>query len=114
LESYELKTEQVREMFRIFHSIKDSAGSYGLDTLTTICHQFEDFIGRLALDPEKEEYKEMVIQYSDVLEECVEDYIKDKLSNMAKYIDILTDYNCSLQMGSFCFRLISLIDSHSY
>ncbi len=37
-------TESFNEIYRIVHSLKGAAGSFGLHIITTICHQFEDLL----------------------------------------------------------------------
>lgn len=44
LEAHPENQEQYNELFRHIHSMKGSGGTYGIATLTHICHQMENFL----------------------------------------------------------------------
>jgi two-component system chemotaxis sensor kinase CheA len=45
--TYEIKKEQVDELYRDIHTIKGNAGSYGFELLSTISHNLEDDLDKL-------------------------------------------------------------------
>ena len=59
------------QLFRTTHSLKGSAGTYGLHVLSTICHQFEDQLKQVNGDFSryKPAYTDYWIEYIDLLRE---------------------------------------------
>lgn len=69
LAAAEWSRETLTEMFRIVHSIKGSAATFGLHVLVALCHPFEDAIQEAAADPERwPDFVNLARRYVDLIQ----------------------------------------------
>jgi DNA-binding response OmpR family regulator/HPt (histidine-containing phosphotransfer) domain-containing protein len=78
----------LHEIFRTIHSLKGSAGSYEFYMLTTIFHQFEDFINSNLKNSQTSAPIDTCLNFLDIAKNCALDY-KNKSSEIEKYATIL-------------------------
>lgn len=62
------------ELYRQVHSLKGSAGTYGVDIVTHICHQYEDYLSTFAnaVDAMDDQMVADSLAYIDLLRQSVE------------------------------------------
>ncbi|WP_455204121.1 Hpt domain-containing protein [Kaarinaea lacus] len=84
--------EHFEDLFRQIHSLKGSAGTYGLHIFTTICHQMEDQL-RLADESDKlsEQLLNNWLKFIDLMREALEDVWdgKDIAKRISSELDTL-------------------------
>lgn len=78
----------LHEIFRTIHSLKGSAGSYEFYMLTTIFHQFEDFISNNLQKSQSPALIDTCLNFLDIAKNCSIDY-KQKSTEIEKYATIL-------------------------
>lgn len=72
-------TRQYEELYRGIHSLKGSGGTHGIPVLTSICHQFEDFLNLSIIDDKIVNPNGIkgCLEYIDLLHHAVELLQKD-------------------------------------
>ena len=73
--------ESYAALYRAIHSLKGSGGTYGFDIITTICHQFEDWLSTLE-DTKQIEKKDInvLLAYVDLLRDSVTSIVNQEAS----------------------------------
>ena len=68
--------ERCRELYRRVHSLKGSGSTYGMHTLSDVCHPFEDCLSNLIEQPSllKTSFLPLALQYIDLLRQVVTIY----------------------------------------
>jgi chemotaxis protein histidine kinase CheA len=98
------------ELYRLAHSLKGSAGSYGFPDLTAICHRVEDYLEPVSSDDTtaQEEVSDLILRHIDLMREYVSlvqegetlfSQIGDKLNSL-KRDNLATTYSGLLVDGS--------------
>jgi chemotaxis protein histidine kinase CheA len=83
------------ELYRLAHSLKGSAGSYGFPDLTAICHRVEDYLEPEYSDdsPAQGEISDLILRHIDLMREYVSlvqegetifSHIGDKLNSLKR------------------------------
>jgi chemotaxis protein histidine kinase CheA len=74
-------SESYAALYRAIHSLKGSGGTYGFDIITTICHQFEDWLSTLQ-DVKKVDKKgiDVLLTYVDLLRNSVAHIVRAETS----------------------------------
>lgn len=60
-------SQQFDDLCRKVHSLKGSAGTYGLQIISTICHQLEDTLAPISNDKVDEDFLDSCISYFDLM-----------------------------------------------
>lgn len=70
------------DLYRRVHSLKGTAGTYGLQIITAICHQLEDYLNQVSSHPDKESgnFLDTALQFVDLLRKTQEDISKGQTS----------------------------------
>ncbi len=62
--------DEYETLYRAVHSLKGTAGTYGLNIISAICHQFEDFLSECFSEgPQTAEAFDLCLQYIDLMRE---------------------------------------------
>lgn len=74
--------QQYEELYRKIHSLKGSAGTYGLQIISSICHQLEDTITCIANDSSKvdDSFLDRCIAYLDLMRDVIKETMQGKTS----------------------------------
>jgi CheY-like chemotaxis protein/HPt (histidine-containing phosphotransfer) domain-containing protein len=91
MEKGEGTPESFNETYGILHTLKGTSGSYGLQYMSSVCHQAEDYLELLNSTEIKEYHANQVLLYVDVLREIVDAYI-----NNAPESEIKSKFNSML------------------
>ncbi|MDY6857322.1 MAG: response regulator [Thermodesulfobacteriota bacterium] len=75
----------LRDMKRIIHSIKGSAGSYNINFLTTICHKFEDYLAQISCCTNYTNHINILLKYYDLMIEFINDFCPAQKLNSIQY-----------------------------
>lgn len=78
------KQKEYRELQGIIHSIKGSAGTFELNLITTICHNYEDHLSTLG-DGEFKHISEFSLAVIDFMKEYANAFLKEGNSNIDSY-----------------------------
>ncbi len=65
---------QFEELYRKTHSLKGTAGTYGMQMISTVCHELEEALERIADAPGKadDQFLDRCIAYFDLMRQVVE------------------------------------------
>ena len=102
LQNPEEFSDNYAELYRRVHNLKGSGGSYGVQILSTICHQFEDLINDLNVDHSKVNmvFIDTCLNYIDLIRSAGEIALKND-NNFSNIENKLTSIqNRSLQKNS--------------
>ena len=88
-----LNLENYQSLYRDIHSIKGSAGTHGFESISTICHQFEDWLAYIEKN-QSSLTKRMIdgcLKYNDIIREAIilEGESKADLSPIYTSLDVL-------------------------
>lgn len=74
--------QQYGELYRKVHSLKGSAGTYGLQIVSTICHQMEDSLAHIANDRSKvdDNFLDRCLAYFDLMRSAISSAVQGKTS----------------------------------
>lgn len=74
LENPEYHKEAYETLYRQIHSLKGSAGTYGFGIISSVCHQFEDFLGTVEFGglPGKPINIDIPLAYIDLLRDVLD------------------------------------------
>ena len=65
--------EAYESVFRAIHSLKGSAGTHGIMTISIICHQFEDYLTDLSTKPQvSEKDVDVLLEHLDLIRRTIE------------------------------------------
>jgi CheY-like chemotaxis protein/HPt (histidine-containing phosphotransfer) domain-containing protein len=81
-------------IFRLVHSIKGSAGTYELFTMTNIFHRFEDHINTKINTTEVAKAVDTFLGFLDLAKKCLEDY-ENNSGEMDKYVTLIDELSLS-------------------
>lgn len=79
--------DDLGEIFRIIHSMKGSAATCELLVLSTMAHQFEDFIVNLEPGDFDETIKDFSFKYIDIINKTIVDYSNEENSRFDNYLN---------------------------
>lgn len=73
-------TQQYGELYRMVHSLKGGAGTYGVQIISTICHQLEDSLERIANDAAmiNDNFLDRCIAYFDLMRLAIDSAVQGK------------------------------------
>ncbi len=78
--------EHFQRLYRAVHSLKGSAGTHGIPTISTICHQLEDGLSTVHAP----EHIDLYLRYLDLIHRCIE-IAHDKQPNYTEIDQALED-----------------------
>jgi HPt (histidine-containing phosphotransfer) domain-containing protein/CheY-like chemotaxis protein len=84
LEKEGLKEKEFRELQGKIHTIKGSAGTFELDLITTLCHNYEDHLSNLVGDSFKN-LSELSLNIIDLMKEYVNEFLKNENVNVEPF-----------------------------
>lgn len=102
--------DDVRQVFRVVHSIKGGAGSYNLLVLSSICHRFEDYIASFDDKSEINSFIDQSLKYIDLLKNCSHDYEAGK-KDLDKYISYLDGMGPSREGDEVSSGRVLIVDT---
>lgn len=72
--------QEYEELYRKIHSLKGGAGTYGLQIVSTICHQMEDSLAYIANDSSKvdDNFLDRCIEYFDLMRLAIKGAVQGK------------------------------------
>ncbi|MCB9062127.1 MAG: response regulator [Halobacteriovoraceae bacterium] len=86
LEESESPSKIVSEIFRVAHSLKGGSGSLELSELTTLFHHFEDFLSNSFKSVNVDEFKNVGLEYVELIKKCANDFLDGQVEDIDKYI----------------------------
>ncbi|OUR96842.1 hypothetical protein A9Q84_10925 [Halobacteriovorax marinus] len=105
----------MKDLKRIVHSIKGTAGSYELGWVSSLCHQFEDHI-----DDTLEEFNEIpqnnvqeLLNYIDLFRCYVADFLKQSIDEESYVKNLAKLTNKEVEVGSVEKKKVLIIESAS-
>jgi len=96
--------ELSEQIYRDVHSLKGTAGTYGLQIITNICHELEEQIGKYADDT-----IDICLQYLDLIRSALEISIQSDNPNFSIIEEKLYDFQKEISDNN----LLGLIVDHS-